>query len=90
MTKSLLASIAAAGLVFAPIAAQAGTRAAESGVSMASLANVSRAPASMGAAEYQADEGGIPTWLLVLLFAAAGGGIIAAIESGENNKSPGT
>jgi len=89
MTKNLLASIAAAGLVFAPIAAQAGTRAAESGVSMASLASVGRAPAPMGAAERQADEG-IPTWLLVLLFAAAGTGIILAVESGENNKSPGT
>lgn len=90
MTKNLLASIAAAGLVFAPIAAQAGTRAAESGVSMASLAAIGRAPAPMGAAEYQAEGEGIPMWLLIILFAAAGGGIIAAIESGENNRSPGT
>lgn len=85
MIKNLLASIAAMGLVFAPIAAQAGTRAADAGVSMDAL---SRTAAPMGSAENVGD--GIPMWLLILLFAAAGGGIIAAIESGENNKSPGT
>jgi hypothetical protein len=88
MIKNVLAGVAAAGLVFAPIAVQAGTRAAEAGVSMDAL---SRAAAPMGTAEYQADEDdGIPMWLLILLFGAAGGGIIAAIESAENNKSPGT
>lgn len=88
MIKNLLASAAAAGLLFAPIAVQAGTRAAEAGVSMEAL---SRASAPMGAAEYQTDEDdGIPMWLLIVLFGAAGGGLIAAIESAENNKSPGT
>lgn len=88
MIKNLLASIAAAGLAFVPIAAQAGTRASDAGVSMAAL---SRTAAPIGTAEYQADDdNGIPMWLLILLFAAAGGGIIAAVESGENNKSPGT
>ena len=86
MIKNLLASIAAAGVLVSPIVAQAGTRAADAGVSMAAL---SRTSAPMGAAEQQADEG-IPMWLLILLFAGAGAGIIAAVESGENNKSQGT
>ena len=87
MIKNLLASIAAAGVLVSPIVAQAGTRAADAGVSMNSLA---RTAAPMGTAEYQSDNDGIPMWLLILLFAAAGGGIIAAVESGENNRSPGT
>ena len=87
MIKNLLASIAAAGVLVSPIVAQAGTRAADAGVSMAGL---SRTAAPMGAAEQQADEDGIPMWLLILLFAGAGAGIIAAVESGENTKSQGT
>ena len=86
MIKNLLASIAAAGVLVSPIVAQAGTRASDAGVSMAGLA---RSSAPMGAAEQQADDG-IPMWLLILLFAGAGAGIIAAVESGENNKSQGT
>lgn len=89
MVRKILASTAAAGLAFAPIAAQAGTRAADAGVSVQSLGGLDRAASPLGAAEQQADSG-IPTWLLVLLFGAAGVGIIAAVESNENNKSPGT
>jgi hypothetical protein len=87
MIRNVLASVAAAGLVFAPLAAQASTRAGNAGVSMDAL---SRAGATMGAAEYQAADDGIDMWLLLLLFGAAGTGIILAIESGENNESPGT
>lgn len=89
MIRNVLATVAAAGLVFAPIAAQAGTRAADSRVSLAGVTSLDRAPSPVAAAEQQADEG-FPLWLLVLLFGAAGAGIIAAVESGENNKSPGT
>lgn len=89
MIKNFLASIAAAGLLVAPIAAQANTRAGEAGVSMEALA---RSAAPVGAAEYQGEDedDGLPMWIVIALFLAAGGGIIAAIESGENNKSPGT
>jgi len=89
MIKNLLATVAAAGLVFAPIAAQAGTRASDAGVSMNALSSLDRAASPVGAAELQ-DDGGIPVWLLILLFAGAGAGIILAVEGGEDNKSPGT
>lgn len=89
MIKNVLAATAAAGLLFAPIAAQAGTRASDSRVSLASTSSIDRASSRIGTAEAQAEDG-IPNWLLVLLFAAAGVGIFYAVESNENNKSPGT
>jgi len=90
MIKNLLATVAAAGLVFAPIAAQAGTRAADAGVSTNALASLERAPSPLGTGEAMGDDGDVPLWLLILLFAGVGAGIIAATDSSENNKSPGT
>lgn len=89
MIKNLLAATAAAGLAFAPIAAQAGTRASEAGVTMEALTSLERAGSPIGDAEMQAD-GGIPEWALIALFGAAGLGIILAVESSEKDKSPGT
>lgn len=85
MIKNILASVAAAGLVFAPLAAQANTRAGDAGVSMEGLA---RSGAPVG--EVENAGAGIPMWLLILLFGAAGVGIVMGVESGENNESPGT
>ena len=90
MIKNVLAAVAAAGLAFAPIAAQAGTRATDSGVSMNALSSIDRAGSPIGDAEMQSDDNGLPAWLLILLFGAAGVGIILAVEGSENNKSPGT
>jgi len=90
MLKNVLASAAAGLLVFSPIAAQAGTRAASAGVSVNSLASVERGAAPVGSAEYQSDDEGMPTWLVTLLFGAVGAGIIYLVEDSENNKSPGT
>ena len=93
MLRNVLASLAAAGLLVAPIAAQANTRAGDSRVSLAALKGVERAASQIGPARNQGDgddDRGIPIWLLVLLFGAAGGGIIAAVELTQSTKSPGT
>ena len=89
MIRNLLACVAATGLACAPIVAQANTRAATSGVSMAAL-DVARVASPVGAAEEAGN--GIPMWLLILLFGTVGGAIILGVEAGENssNKSPGT
>lgn len=92
MLRHVLASLAAAGLLVAPISAQANTRASESRVSLAPLKGAARAASPIGPARNQADDEdrGMPIWLLVLLFGAAGGGIIAAVELTQSSKSPGT
>ena len=88
MIKNLLASIAAAGLVVAPVAAQANARAIDAGVSLAPIADAVRAGSPVGATEANASE--LPEWLLVLLFALIGAGIIIIIEHSEDDASPGT
>jgi len=90
MIKNVLASVAAFGLVFAPIAAQAGTRAADSGVSMDAMA---RAAASVGTAEGHGENGstsGVSTVYVLLGFLLAGAGVFFAIDGSSGNKSPGT
>lgn len=47
MLKKVLAATLAAGLAVAPIAAQAGDRASDSEVSLASIVDLDRAPAPM-------------------------------------------
>jgi|GEM_PF-1589109 len=98
MFKNVLASIAAAGLVFSPIAAQANTRAMDAGVL------IDRAPAAMSGTQTLANDddddddeiGGIYLWLGLLLI---GAGVVFAIagdtSEGDdkfvgNNASPGT
>lgn len=90
MMKKVLASVAAAGLVVAPIAAQANTRAGESRVSLAALKGAGRLASPIGLARQQGEDGEMPIWLLVLLFGAAGAGIIAAVEATQSGRSPGT
>ncbi len=87
MIKNVLATVAAAGLLLAPIAAQAGTRAADSGVSMDAMA---RAAAPVDAAEYDTRSGGLGTVWWVAGFALVGLALVTAITSGANTKSPGT
>ena len=88
MLKTILASTAAAGLLVAPIAAQANTRAIDAGVSLAPMADLARQGSPVGSAEQL--DGSIPEWLLVLIFAAIAAGIIIVIESSEGDASPGT
>ncbi len=89
MIKKLLASTAAAGLVVAPIAAQAGTRAIDAGVSIAPVADAMARQASPVGESEQFWEG-IPEWLLVFLFALIAAGIIIVIEHQEDDATPGT
>ena len=86
--KKLLAATAAAGLVFAPIAAQAGTRAADSSVSLEAL-SMERTAAALGEAEALGEDGD-STLLLLLAFVAVAAGIVVVVEGGENDTSPGT
>ena len=88
MMKNILAATAAAGLMFAPIAAQAGTRAADSAVSMNALA-FERTASPVGLSEAQSEDGN-STLLLLLAFAAVAAGIVIIVEGSENDTSPGT
>lgn len=89
MFKSILASTAAAGLLVAPIAAQANTRAADASVSLAPISDMASRQASP-VSSADAIASGIPEWLLVLLFALIAAGIIVAVEQSEDDASPGT
>ncbi|WP_340588383.1 hypothetical protein [Erythrobacter alti] len=88
MMKKFLASVAAAGLVFAPIAAQANTRAMEAGVM------IDRAPTAVSSSELLAndddDDTGIYLLLTLLLIGAGIAFIIAGDASEGNDASPGT
>ena len=85
MLNRTLASLAALGLAMAPIAAQAGTRAGDAGVSL------DRMGASVAGAEAFAndDEDGVPLGLLL------GGAILVVVlliilgDADEDNASPG-
>lgn len=86
--KNILAATAAAGLVFTPVAAQAGTRAADTAISMEAL-SFDRAASPVGLSEAQSDEDGGSNLLLLLAFAALAAGIVLVVEGGENDTSPG-
>ena len=90
MKKSIsrvLVTTAAAGLVFAPIAAQANTRAGDNTPVYTSEA----AQPGMGrAAEGEEVRGGGATILLLLAAAAAIAGIVIAADNEDDDQSPGT
>lgn len=89
MIKNVFASVAAAGLLVAPIAAQANTRAADASVSLAPIANMAaRQGSPVGSSEEIV--GALPAWLLAALFAAIAAGLIIVIEESEDDASPGT
>lgn len=80
--RNLLPAVAAFGLVFAPVAAEAGT-AASSAMGAASVG--SRTTSTVSAKDSLTPT----TWLLIALAAGAGGyGISRAVKS-DNNKSNG-
>jgi uncharacterized membrane protein len=87
MIKNILASVAAAGLLVAPIAAQANTRAGDSAVSLAPLASMARTASPVGSVERQ--DGGISELLLIALFGLAGVAIIVTIENSETDSTAG-
>lgn len=78
MLKNILAATAAAGLAFAPIAAQANTRASDAGVS---LASIDRAGAPVVNAEELGGE--FPVALIIALFGGAALALILAVQSGN-------
>lgn len=81
----LMTAAAAASLVIAPVAAQAGTRAGDSG----SVYSVSGAGLGRAAKGESAKSGG--TIVLALLATAAIiGGIVLASDSDDKGQSPGT
>lgn len=89
MLKNILATTAAVGLVFAPIAAQANTRAADAGIL------IERAPAAMTGASMLAndddgDRGGLYLLLSLLLIAAGVALAIGGDASEGDDASPGT
>ncbi len=90
MIKNFLASIAAVGLVFAPIAAQANTRAMDAGIM------IDRAPAAVSNASLLSndddddDDGGLFLLLGALLIGAGLIFVIAGDASEGNDASPGT
>lgn len=84
MLKNILATMAAASLVAAPVAVQANTRAADAGVSSEALYQL-RAPANVGAAEEGGEEGVGTAALLALLFGAAAAALVIWIENEEDD-----
>ncbi|MCZ8135472.1 MAG: hypothetical protein O9266_04140 [Porphyrobacter sp.] len=82
----LAMAAAAASMAVMPIAAQANTRAGDSG----SVYSVSAAPGVGRAAEGESAAGGISIILGLLATAAIIGGIIFASSSDDDGQSPGT
>ena len=91
LLSAAVASSLAAGAALAPVSALANTRAGDAGVRFDAPGVLQRLAAPMALFEGQGGEDeGISTLLVVLLFGAAATGIILAVESTENQKSPGT
>ena len=90
MKSRILATIAAASMAFAPIAAQAGTRAGDAGVSLDPLVemhhflNEDELEGSGFFADFP------PGLFLALLAGLAGIGLVIASDTSENDASPGT
>ena len=76
--RNLLSAVAAAGIVVAPVAAQAGTSAASSTVNAAAISGVSSRESSMVTAEQDIDAGTL--LLIILALIAAGWGLKEIIE----------
>lgn len=90
MFKNALASVAAAGLLIAPIAAQANTRADDSQVSLSVLGDPS---ARMGAGAFSAEGmagSGISLAMIIAIFGSIAAFIVWLAEQEEDDGSPGT
>ncbi|AWW72921.1 hypothetical protein CD351_00600 [Erythrobacter sp. KY5] len=84
----VMVSAAAAGLVFAPIAAQANTRAADNAPVYS--AEPASQPGLAREAEGENARGGTSVVLLLLAAAAAVAGIVAVVDNDDDGQSPGT
>lgn len=87
IASRIMVAVAATGMMVAPIAAQASTRASGSD----SVYSVSASQPGLGRGEEgESIKGGISIVLALLAAAAVIGGIIAATSSDDNGQSPGT
>ena len=84
----VMISAAAAGMVFAPIAAQANTRAADN--APVYTAETEAQPGLAREAEGENMRGGASVVLLLLAAAAAVAGVIALASGDDDGQSPGT
>lgn len=84
-TRMMFAA-AAAGMVFAPIAAQAGTRAGDSGA----VYSASAAPGMGRAADGESLSSGTSIILALLAAGLVISGIVFATDSDDDGQSPGT
>lgn len=82
----MMVAAAAASLAFAPIAAQAGTRAGDSGAVFAA----SSAPGMGRSADGESLDSGTSIILALLAAGLVIAGIVAAADSNDNGQSPGT
>ena len=87
IASRIMVAVAATGMMVAPIAAQAGTRASGSD----SVYSVSASQPGLGRAdEGESIKGGATIILALLAAAAVIGGIISASSTDDNGQSPGT
>jgi len=84
--KRLIMTAAAASMVLTPVAAQANTRAGDSG----SIYSVEAAPGFGRSAEGEAARRGFNLGFGLFGLAIVVGGLILVFRSGNNNQSPGT
>ena len=86
----LMVATAAAGLVFAPIAAQANTRAGDNAPVYTSSATAAQPGLERDAEGEEAGGKGSAIILLIFAAAAAVAGIIAVADNDDQGQSPGT
>ncbi|WP_394269429.1 hypothetical protein [Qipengyuania sp.] len=84
-TSRILAGVAAATMAIAPIAATAGTRAAETGAVSVQPVKMSTLTRSAKPAERKSEAGGSAVIVAVLAAAAVVAGIIAATDDDDND-----
>ncbi|MDG6079619.1 hypothetical protein E3U23_10475 [Erythrobacter litoralis] len=87
-TGRILAGAAAAAMAFAPIAAQAGTRASDAGTVSVQPVKMSSLTRSAKPAEKKSEAGGSAVIIAVLAAAAVVAGIVVAADD-DDNRSPG-
>lgn len=88
MIKNILASVAAAGLLVAPIAAQANTRPSDNTVSLSSLEDTHTRRSTM--MEMPDGLGGMSIVAIIAVFGSVAAFLIWLVENGEDDASPGT
>lgn len=91
MIKNILASVAAAGLLVAPVAAQANTRASDNQVSLASLGDASARTGSI--TEGSEKFAGVSLALIIAIFGSVAAFLIWVAEQADDegdDASPGT